>query len=68
MPLTQEMKEMDCETCEHATILGPGTYRTVNGNVAVVSGKSYTCTNKTIRNMTIVGNKMYCSDYKEKKA
>ena len=68
MALTPDMKEMSCETCENAKVLSAGVHQTANGTVIICSGKSYKCTNKTIRNMTIVGDKMYCSDYKEKKA
>jgi len=61
-----DMHEMDCDSCVNGTVLPPGSYETVNGGMVITHGRTITCENHSVRQIKIVGRKMYCSDYKEK--
>ena len=61
----------ECENCKHGdtSYNGSRTIVTPTGNVIVQNGGSNTvCTNDHVRNLSLVGDEMICSDFEPKKA
>ena len=58
-----DMHKMDCKNCKYGKLIKPGTYKTVTGTMIIGGSGSYKCTKDTVKNISIVGKEMQCSEY-----